>query len=71
MSVLLQYCDAVQVGETIVVTAALSADEFDYLAAIGAEIDEFENDDPAEDCDPREDDGIDEHDFHDGYGAMA
>lgn len=74
MSVLLQFCDAVQVGETIVVTAALSAEEFDYLAAIGADLADYENDDPGEDSDPAEDDGAAEDgdvDEVDGCGVVS
>lgn len=54
ISVLLQFADAVAIDDRVVVTAALSEDQFDRLAALGAELAEYENDDPAEDCDPLE-----------------
>lgn len=66
-SILFQYCDAVQAGDSVIVTTALSAEQFDRLAAIGAELADYENDDPGEEHDPAEDGDADEEDHRDCF----
>lgn len=50
-SIIFQYCDAIQYGDTIVVSAALSHAQFDRLAMLGATLEDLENDDPGEESD--------------------
>ena len=50
ISVLFEFADVVHAGDAIVVTAAMSAADFDLLAQVGSELAELENDDPGEDC---------------------
>lgn len=69
VSVMLNYGDAIVAGDSVIVTCALSADQFDRLAALGAEFEDFENDDPGEDDDPAEEDGCMEEDHRDEFGG--
>jgi hypothetical protein len=49
ISVLFRFADVVQAGDAVVVTTAMSADDFDLLSACGAALEDWENDDPLED----------------------
>lgn len=58
ISVLFEHADALAFGDSVVISAALSQDRFERLCALGAELAELEDDDPAEDADHDEDDGL-------------
>lgn len=63
VAALFAHGDAVLAGEAIIVTCAMSAADFDRLAALGSELEDLENDDPGEDADPPEWSDAEETDF--------
>lgn len=63
VSVLFRFADVVHAGDAIVVTAAMSAADFDMLAQLGAALEDLENDDPYEDGGDSEP-GTDDEDCH-------